>query len=105
MDFEEDLDEQFVILSHILAHDINFGYQSWKNYKVEKINGTKPKNLRHFAEITLDPKVLTFDILFEHGKRMLLKRESCEKAKDEIIEIHGLKDMLKINGTTNILEK
>ena len=81
------------------------GYQSWKNYKVEKINGTKPKNLRHFAEITLDPKVLTFDILFEYGKRMLLKRESCEKAKDEIIEIHGLKDMLKINGTTNILEK
>ena len=105
MDFEEDLDEQFVILSHILAHDINFGYQSWKNYKVEKINGTKPKNLRHFAEITLDPKVLTFDILFEHGNRMLLKRESCEKAKDEIIEIHGLKDMLKINGTTNNVEK
>lgn len=97
MDFEEDLHEQHILLSHVLAHDINFGYQSYRNALVKLVNGKKPKNLRHFAEIISDCEVTTFDIVLEHGRRVLLKRESCESAKEELIQLHGLKDLIKIS--------
>ena len=61
------------------------------------VNGKKPKNLRHFAEIISDSNVTSYDILLEHGRRVFLQRESCENAKEELIQLHGLKDLIKIS--------
>ncbi|KAH9329282.1 hypothetical protein KI387_001390, partial [Taxus chinensis] len=43
--------EQIVILSQILACEINIGYENMSNHQLLKCNGVKIKNIRHFAHL------------------------------------------------------
>ncbi|GLT62763.1 hypothetical protein SLA2020_353730 [Shorea laevis] len=44
-------DEQIVILSQVLANDVNIGYESMGNRQVLKFNATQIKNIHHLAHL------------------------------------------------------
>ncbi|KYK65222.1 trypsin domain protein [Toxoplasma gondii TgCatPRC2] len=43
--------EQFVLLSHVLAHDVTVGYEHLHNVQVQQFNGASVKTLKHLAEL------------------------------------------------------
>ncbi|GKV12044.1 hypothetical protein SLEP1_g23248 [Rubroshorea leprosula] len=43
--------EQTVILSQVLANDVNIGYESMANWQVLKFNGTQIKNIHHLVHL------------------------------------------------------
>ncbi|KAJ6404249.1 hypothetical protein OIU84_012434 [Salix udensis] len=43
--------QQIVILSQVLANEVNFGYEEMSNQQVLKFNGTPIKNIRHLAHL------------------------------------------------------
>jgi len=45
--FREESDQEVVILSHVLADDLNYGYTHMYNVELEKFNGVKVRNLKH----------------------------------------------------------
>ncbi len=54
---------QVVILSAVLVHDINYGYQNMTNLQLLKVNNQTVKNLKHVVEIIDNSKedYLRFD--------------------------------------------
>lgn len=43
--------EQIVILSQVLANEVNIGYEDMSNQQVLKLNGTRLKNIHHLAHL------------------------------------------------------
>lgn len=43
--------EHAVVISHVLADEVNFGYSAMVNIRVRTINGVRVRNLRHVVEI------------------------------------------------------
>jgi S1-C subfamily serine protease len=106
LDFQEGLDEQHIMLSHILSHDCNFGYHSVSKKIVSEINGIKPKNMRHFAEILgkLRRDALAKDrqdgssqgadcmlnIVLACGYKIVLDCKEGIRAEDEVCSQHSI---------------
>ncbi|THU56327.1 hypothetical protein C4D60_Mb11t16100 [Musa balbisiana] len=53
--------EEIVILSQVLANEVNIGYEDMGNQQVMKFNGTPIKNIRHLAHLE-DKQILNQDI-------------------------------------------
>ena len=49
-------DQQLIILSHVLADDINLGYHSMRNLLLTSVNGHKLNNLKHLVDILVKDK-------------------------------------------------
>jgi hypothetical protein len=43
--------QQCVVLSQVLAADINVGFEEINNTRVQKLNGEKVENLRHMVDL------------------------------------------------------
>ncbi|KAL4579071.1 hypothetical protein LXL04_015206 [Taraxacum kok-saghyz] len=68
------LDEQIVIVSQVLAADINIGYEDIVNIQVVAFNGEKVKNLKHLADMV---ESCTDDYLkFESDSQQILVMET-----------------------------
>jgi hypothetical protein len=44
-------DQQLIVVSQVLANDINIGYEEITNILVQEFNGVKIRNLRHLAQL------------------------------------------------------
>merc|ERR1712173_177230 len=49
--YKEDKDEEVVILSRVLASDLNVGFHKFTNCVLEKANGVGIKNVRHLIAV------------------------------------------------------
>lgn len=47
----KEVDEEVVILAHVLIDEINYGYGDLTYAELSKFNGTRVKNLKHLAEM------------------------------------------------------
>ncbi|KAG0475798.1 hypothetical protein HPP92_015484, partial [Vanilla planifolia] len=67
--------EQIVILSLVLANEVNDGYEDLENQQILKFNGTRIKNIGHLAHLidTCKEKYLLFE--FEENFLAVLDRE------------------------------
>ncbi|XP_023636100.1 putative protease Do-like 12, mitochondrial [Capsella rubella] len=84
-------DEQHVIISQVMSHDINQGYSDLEDLQVKKVNGVKVKNLKHLCELIEGccRKNLRLDL--EDDKVIVLNYKSAKKATFEILERHNIK--------------
>nr|CAB3463912.1 unnamed protein product [Digitaria exilis] len=82
--------EQIVIVSQVLAHEVNIGYEHMGNQQVIKLNGTAIKNIHHLAHLvdTCTDKFLTFE--FEDDFLVVLHREEASAASSDILKEHAI---------------
>ncbi|XP_078168968.1 protease Do-like 2, chloroplastic [Carex rostrata] len=82
--------EQIVILSQVLAHDVNIGYEDMGNEQVVKFNGTAIKNIHHLAHLVdaCKEKYLIFE--FEDNYLVVVDKEKAAEASPRILKDNGI---------------
>lgn len=82
--------EQILILSQVLANEVNIGYEGMSNQQVLKFNGTRIKNIHHLAYLvdSCTNKYLIFE--FEDNYVVVLERESATSASSCILKDYGI---------------
>ncbi|XP_059625758.1 protease Do-like 2, chloroplastic [Cornus florida] len=82
--------EQIVILSQVLANEVNIGYEDMGNQQVLKFNGTQIKNIHHLAHLvdSCKDKYLVFE--FEDNYLAVLEREAAVAASSCILKDYGI---------------
>ncbi|KAJ6802789.1 protease Do-like 2, chloroplastic [Iris pallida] len=82
--------EEIVILSQVLANEVNIGYEDMGNQQVLKVNGTWIKNIRHFAHLVDSCKDKYLIIEFEDNFLAVLEREVATTASPCILKDYGI---------------
>ncbi|XP_042514578.1 protease Do-like 2, chloroplastic [Macadamia integrifolia] len=82
--------EQIVILSQVLANEVNIGYEEMGNQQVLKFNGTPIKNIRHLAYLvdSCKDKYLVFE--FEDNFLAVFVREAVSSTTPRILKDYGI---------------
>ncbi|XP_033146179.1 protease Do-like 2, chloroplastic isoform X2 [Brassica rapa] len=82
--------EQIVILSQVLANEVNIGYEDMNNQQVLKFNGTHIRNIHHLAHLIdmCKDKYLVFE--FEDNYVAVLEREASNSASLCILKDYGI---------------
>lgn len=82
--------EQIVILSQILANEVNLGYENMSNQQVLKFNGVKVKNVQHLAHLVdlCNDKYLIFE--FEDKLLVVLERQAASLKTPQILQDYGI---------------
>ena len=65
-------DQELVICSQVLAHEINVGYEDFSNLAVEKFNGEPIKNLKQLVKLVENctEEFLTFELDMKTARRV-----------------------------------
>ncbi|KAM3248764.1 protease Do-like 2, chloroplastic isoform X1 [Capsicum annuum] len=82
--------EQIVILSQVLANEVNIGYEDLSNEQILKMNGTRIRNIHHLAHLvdSCKDKYLVFE--FEDNFLVVLEREAASSASSSILKDYGI---------------
>ncbi|KAF4382869.1 hypothetical protein G4B88_021652 [Cannabis sativa] len=82
--------EQIVLLSQVLANEVNIGYEDMSNQQVLKLNGTRIRNIHHLAHLvdSCKDKYLVFE--FEDNYIVVLEREASTAASSCILKDYGI---------------
>ncbi|KAL5793053.1 hypothetical protein ACOSP7_001647 [Xanthoceras sorbifolium] len=82
--------EQIVILSQVLANELNIGYEDMGNQQVLKFNGIQIKNIHHLTHLvdSCKEKYLVFE--FEDNYLAVLEREAATSASTCILKDYGI---------------
>ncbi|OVA15090.1 Peptidase S1 [Macleaya cordata] len=82
--------EQIVILSQVLANEVNIGYEDMGNQQVLKFNGTRIRNISHLSHLvdSCKDKYLVFE--FEDNFLAVLEREAAAAASSRILKDYGI---------------
>ncbi|GAQ91114.1 HrtA/DegP protease [Klebsormidium nitens] len=81
-------DEQVVVLSQVLAHDENIGYEDLSNRVVIRLNGVEIRNIKQLAELVescQDP-FLKFDL--EYNEMLVLENAAARRATAQVLQDH-----------------
>ncbi|XP_011033618.1 PREDICTED: protease Do-like 2, chloroplastic [Populus euphratica] len=82
--------EQIVILSQVLANEVNFGYEDMSNQQVLKFNGTQIKNIHHLAHLVDSCKNRYLVFEFEDNYLVVLEREATSACSPHILKDYGI---------------
>ncbi|PON96662.1 Peptidase S1C [Trema orientale] len=82
--------EQIVLLSQVLANEVNIGYEDMSNQQVLKLNGMRIRNIHHLAHLvdSCKDKYLVFE--FEDNYIAVLEREAAVAASPCILKDYGI---------------
>lgn len=93
--YKEEKDEEVVILSRVLASDINVGFHKFTNCVLEEVNGKKVKNVTQLIfeiESSIKNKTGKFiHFLFEHNVTMVLEIDAAINGMAKIMSEHKIK--------------
>jgi hypothetical protein len=86
----ESLDEEVVILAHVLADDINYGYSQLTSVELLKFNGQKVNNMKHLYTLIQENKeqFLRFD--FVENIFVVLEKKDLDEASTRIASEYSL---------------
>lgn len=82
--------EEIVILSQVLANEVNIGYEDMGNQQVLKLNGARIKNIRHLAHLVDSSKEKYLIFEFEDNFLAVLEREASATASPRILKDYGI---------------
>ena len=103
-EFKAEACEQAIILSLVLPHDLNRGFESFEDLRITHLNGKKLLNMqdlvRRIETEDDSPFVVLADI---DGIQIVLSREKAAAAAAEIHEIYGVEsdrseDLAELRG-------
>ena len=94
--------EELVLVSQVLAHEVNVGYEDFANLAVEKFNGVQIKNLKQLVELVEQcqtkhtEEFLTFEL--DMKTLIVLDRKKATKSTQEILEMHAIPSAKNLRG-------
>ena len=96
---EQDLErrgQQVVVLSTVLSHDVNFGYESFAGEVLVEFQSKKVENLLQLSEMVSlresgkEKEGLLYSFSFESKRQILLDQNACLRAEKEILDRHSI---------------
>jgi len=87
---KEKLDQEVVILSQILAADINVTYQQYVPNIITHVNNTPIRNLRHLVELVETNKAPCLRLDLESERVIVLDAQEANVQSAEILESHNI---------------
>jgi hypothetical protein len=86
----ESKDQELVVLSQVLAAEVNLGYEETVNTAVERVNGTLVRNLRHLVTLveSCTEPYLRFDL--DYNQLLILETGAARAATAAILETHSI---------------
>ncbi|KAL6960640.1 Protease Do-like 9 [Sarracenia purpurea var. burkii] len=84
----QSVDEQLVVVSQVLAANINVGYEDIVNTQVLAFNGNPVKNLKNLVRMveSCDEEFLKFDL--EHQQIVILRTKTAKAATSDILKTY-----------------
>jgi S1-C subfamily serine protease len=83
---------EVIILSQVLPHAVNRGYQDWGGETVRLVNGVIPRDLNHLASIIDQATGKWLRIVTGDGWVLTLDREAARRANGQILTDHGISE-------------
>ncbi|CAN6363304.1 unnamed protein product [Urochloa humidicola] len=81
----ESPDEQLVVISQVLAADINIGYEDISNSQVVSFNGQPVKNLKNLVTMVENCKDKFLKFVLEFGQIVILETKTAKAATKDIL--------------------
>lgn len=92
----KDDDEEIVLLSQVISHTCNIGYEMQRNVRLMSFNGVSVQNLRHLGELisssaqkleanNTDGSTLPFVFEFSGGQVIVLDGYASIRAQNQVI--------------------
>ena len=78
--------QELVVLSGILPHQVNRGYQDWKNYVVAKVQGQPVRDMKHFNQLLDEVEGNWIEISFRDHSILVLDLEEAQEANEQILQ-------------------
>ena len=84
--------DQAIILSHVLAHRENLGYETLSNQLLERINGEEIRSLHHLYEYldSTDDEFLRFEFSAPNGHLIVMERAALPRVTKEVCAEHSI---------------
>jgi S1-C subfamily serine protease len=76
--------QEIVVLAHVLADEVNVGYEQFQNDSIVEVNGQKPRDLREFVAIVDAAKDEVVMHLYSKGV-VLLDARAARRAREHIL--------------------
>merc|ERR1712087_183090 len=93
--YKKEKGEEVVILSRVLASDLNVGFHKFSNCVLNKCNDIEVKNIKHLIEIietcVEDKESQFIHFSFEHNVTMVLEIDLAIKGLAKIMKEHKIK--------------
>lgn len=86
----ESLDQELVVLSHVLADDINFGYAQLSGLELLKFNDTKIHSMKQLHELVNSSDAEFFRFDFSDNIFVVLDRKTLKEANKRILNEYSL---------------
>eukprot|EP00742_Colponemidia_sp_Colp-10_P011005 GILJ01012166.1.p1 GENE.GILJ01012166.1~~GILJ01012166.1.p1 ORF type:complete len:580 (-),score=90.18 GILJ01012166.1:114-1853(-) len=86
--------DQVVLLSQVLAGEVNVGYHNVGNIQLESINGVPVRNMKHLKELLQNNRepFVRFDLYKD--KVIVLRVADVESTKDELTKEHSIHTLI-----------
>merc|ERR1712216_195269 len=93
--------QELVILSQVLQHETNTGYEALCNLQVLECNGEKILNLKHLVTLIEQgekdgPKDKFQVILLEDNRSIILDKQAAKDSHDSILKRHRISTHVQI---------
>lgn len=89
-DHADSPDQQLVIMTQVLAHELTMGYESHENLRLLSVCKVPVRNLRHAMGL-IDACTEGFLRLgLQHNLQLILKTEAARRATEDVLEKHGI---------------
>ena len=89
-------DQEIVILSAVLADNINIGYHELAENVLKTVNGITVKNFSHFIELVENNEEEYLSIIDTQGTKIILDRQVMDENTEDVIEKYMIKSAKQI---------
>jgi len=89
-DHAEFPDQELVVLSQILAHELTMGYERLENVRLLTVGEDSVRNLRHAMELCSACTSGFLRLGVQHNMKLTLKAEAAHGATAEVLVKHGI---------------
>eukprot|EP00877_Chromochloris_zofingiensis_P004183 jgi/Chrzof1/13766/Cz08g11120.t1 len=100
-------DQQVIVLSQVLASEVNIGYEEILNTQVVALNGEKIQNMHHLVKLVdaCTSEYLHFDL--DYNQKVVLSAANAKAATKEILAMHCIAsdrsaDLLTEDGNVDV---
>ncbi len=83
-------DQQLVVLSEILEHETNLGYELFHRQHLVKLNGVAVQNLAQLAQLVDGCQTGELIFEFDRDELLVLDAAAAHRATQEVAATHGI---------------
>jgi hypothetical protein len=85
---KQELGQEVVLLSHVLAHNCNVGFENCRNHVLTTVNGVKVVNLRHMKTLIDEETQPNIVMEFSNGYVIVLDKQEAITAQSQLRKEH-----------------